>query len=835
VRLIDKVLAMMDADDKFVFTLDGQLQTVDDYVEIRPENEERIRALVESGRLAIGPWQVLMDEFLVSGETTWRNLERGLARADELGGAMRVGYLPDMFGHIAQMPQILRAFGIDNAVVWRGVPSVVDGHRFEWRGIDGSTVAAEYLPEGYGNGAHLLLAPEHLRPALAALIEAMRPWFGDDPVLAMYGTDHQEPLPELMELVEKANADDPDVRIDVRTLDQALVTVPVGTVTTWDGELRSGARANLLMNVTSARMDIKAAAARAERALERYAEPFAALHGASWPQDFLDVAWTRVIENSAHDSVCGCSADPVSAQVLVRYAEAEQVAHELVREAFAEVRGSTPRGAVVAANPSPFPREDLIEVDVQVPEEWDAVSLELADGTRAPAQELERNEPELHRARVRGAEIPELLKRRSHGREVFGRWLNGFTIDDGPTLVLDLDTEQDPLWLDMAAVRSEIEAATQAQSDAEWDVIFRSRPRRRLLARVEAPPLGWTGGRVAEGAIELEHAVEANGRSLGNGLIALTVADDGTFSLGSVAGAGRIVRGLDVGDSYNYGPPTDDELVSEPETVDVQSGHRGPLRGRIAIMRTYSWSGHVVPVETQLELRAGETFVRVRVSFDNAAEDHRVRVHLPLPRAADRSYAEGQYAVVERAPFAEGGYGEVPLPTYPASSFAAAGGLAVLLEHVSEYELLDDRELALTVLRSTGWISRNQHPYREDPAGPEIEIPDAQMRGPWAFSFALYPYEGERPGPDVLEQAERYRLPFLSFVGAGEGLQLEERAGPSIGGEGVVLTALRRRGDELEARIVNETDEKRSAVVGSATVELRPWEIRTLRLARSDA
>src|SRR5687768_18618275 len=110
---------------------------------------------------------------------------------------MRVGYLPDMFGHIAQMPQILRAFGLDIAIVWRGVPCLVDRHRFEWHGIDGSTVAAEFLPEGYGNGAHLLLAPERFRPALAALIETMRPWFGDDPVLAMYGTDHQEPLPEL--------------------------------------------------------------------------------------------------------------------------------------------------------------------------------------------------------------------------------------------------------------------------------------------------------------------------------------------------------------------------------------------------------------------------------------------------------------------------------------------------------------------------------------------------------------------------------------------------------------------------------------------------------------
>jgi mannosylglycerate hydrolase len=149
---------------------------------------------------------------------------------------------------------------------------------------------------------------------------------------------------------------------------------------------------------------------------------------------------------------------------------------------------------------------------------------------------------------------------------------------------------------------------------------------------------------------------------------------------------------------------------------------------------------------------------------------------------------------------------------------------------VSEYELLEGRELALTVLRSTGWISRNRHPYREDPAGPELEIPDAQMRGPWAFSFALYPYDGERPAPDVLEQAERYRLPFLAFAGAGERGALREREGPAIGGEGVVLAALRRSGEKLEARIVNETDEPRSLLVASEAFDLRPWEIRTLDL-----
>ena len=120
VDVVDHVLDELERDERLRFTLDGQLATVDDYLEIRPEAESRIRALVESGRLAIGPWQTLVDEFLVDGETIARNLETGLARAAELGGTMRVGYLPDMFGHVAQMPQILRSEGIATAVVVTG-------------------------------------------------------------------------------------------------------------------------------------------------------------------------------------------------------------------------------------------------------------------------------------------------------------------------------------------------------------------------------------------------------------------------------------------------------------------------------------------------------------------------------------------------------------------------------------------------------------------------------------------------------------------------------------------------------------------------------------------
>ena len=156
VDLLDDLLPRLEADPGFAhFLLDGQVAVVDDYLAVRPEEADRLRRLAASGRLAVGPWYVLMDEFLVSGETIVRDLELGIERAAAFGGAMEVGYLPDMFGHVAQMPQLLRQFHLDHAVVWRGVPAAVDRSGFWWEAPDGSTVRAEYLPEGYGNGATL--------------------------------------------------------------------------------------------------------------------------------------------------------------------------------------------------------------------------------------------------------------------------------------------------------------------------------------------------------------------------------------------------------------------------------------------------------------------------------------------------------------------------------------------------------------------------------------------------------------------------------------------------------------------------------------------------------
>ena len=285
VELVDQLLDSMEADDRLAFTLDGQVATVDDYLEVRPEGRPRIERLIAEGRLAIGPWQILMDEFLVSGETMVRNLEIGWHAAEGFGAAMPVGYLPDMFGHIAQMPQILRRAGIRHAVVWRGVPAAIDRHAFTWRAPDGSSVRTEYLVGGYGNGAYLLAIPEKLAEKVGRYAEASRAFYGDRSILAMYGTDHAVPSPALAAIVADANAARPDIVVRIETLsdyirafDAAVADPDVpdpATAPVWTGELRSAARANMLMNVTSARIDIKMAAARAERALERYAEPLA--------------------------------------------------------------------------------------------------------------------------------------------------------------------------------------------------------------------------------------------------------------------------------------------------------------------------------------------------------------------------------------------------------------------------------------------------------------------------------------------------------------------------------------------------------------------------------
>jgi 2-O-(6-phospho-alpha-D-mannosyl)-D-glycerate hydrolase len=222
VDLVDTLIPLLERDPSYqYFMLDGQMAVVDDYLEVRPHAEEHLRALAAAGRVSMGPWYILMDEFLSSGETIIRNLQLGLRRGAAFGGSMEIGYLPDMFGHIAQMPQILRLAGLSHAVVWRGVPSQVTKNAFVWEAPDGSAVRTEYLPVGYGNGAALPDDAKALvRRTLDNVAEVEDFLLGD--LLVMNGSDHLMPQPALGRVIAEANDLQDEFEFEVTSLSRYL-------------------------------------------------------------------------------------------------------------------------------------------------------------------------------------------------------------------------------------------------------------------------------------------------------------------------------------------------------------------------------------------------------------------------------------------------------------------------------------------------------------------------------------------------------------------------------------------------------------------------------------
>ena len=367
VDVLDRLLVLLESDDSYpYFMLDGQMAVVDDYLEVRPEGEERLRALAAAGRISMGPWYILMDEFLASGETIIRNLQMGLRRGAAFGGTMEVGYLPDMFGHIAQMPQILTLAGLGDAVVWRGVPSAITRTGFDWEAPDGSVVRAEYLPDGYSNGAVLPDDAEALVDRTADLLATNQDLVLGD-LLCMNGSDHLVPQPELGRVVAEANAIQEEFHFAVTSLPEYLAAAPKEGLERWTGELRSGSRANMLMGVTSNRVDVKRLGEETTRQLERRAEPLAALFQppSEWPQHQLDLAWKEVVRNSAHDSICACSIDDVVDAVLHRYAEARTIATGLARRAVRSLARSMAQPGTYVLNPAARPRAGVVELVVE--------------------------------------------------------------------------------------------------------------------------------------------------------------------------------------------------------------------------------------------------------------------------------------------------------------------------------------------------------------------------------------------------------------------------------------------------------------------------------------
>ncbi|HUF84414.1 MAG TPA: glycoside hydrolase family 38 C-terminal domain-containing protein, partial [Acidimicrobiia bacterium] len=459
--------------------------------------------------------------------------------------------------------------------------------------------------------------------------------------------------------------------------------------------------------------------------------------------------------------------------------------------------------------------------------------------------------------------------------------------DDGLVEFIFQGVGRDESGADLEPLREEVLALGEADATVRFRV---QNPRARdvVFAADTVPGFGWRSYRPVDGdgPATTVTAGPATSPTTGEGTVALanealTVTverDTATFTVDtagglSLPGVGRLVDGGDGGDTYNYSPPAENDLlVDRPESVTVTTLETGPVRARVLVEASYRWPTHAigdpvacsrrsdettpVPVQTTLELRTGERFLRVRTEFDNVCRDHRLRAHFPLPAPVDGSDAECAFAVVHRGLTAEGGPGEVGLPTFVSRRFVDASdgsaGLALLHDGLLEYEVVEDgRELALTLLRATGYLSRIALPLRPDPAGPPLPVEGAQVPGRRVLEYAVLPHAGDWRTADLYDAADEFLVPLERARGGGVAGAARPPSGQGLAVRGAQVSAVIREPGGLLVRVFNpapdpvtvEVEHERAPATGwivdllgrplepfEGTVPLGPAQIATLRI-----
>lgn len=755
VRLIDRLLDLLESDPGFVaFTLDGQTVLLEDYLEIRPDQKPRLEALIRAGRLHVGPFYMLPDAFLAGGEPHIRNLQRGLRDTEAWGHTLPpVGYMPDPFGHIAQMPQILKGFGIDTYLLTRGLSpedKAKAGAVFSWRAPNGDEVLAYYGRDGYFNAASLGHPEDFGRfdgqgldvdlalAQIEATTQRLAPLQESRTMLLLNGFDHMPEQPGLPALLQAMRDRKPDLDLTHGSLAGFFEALREETPdpAVLEGDLIGNADHPILLSVYSTRMYLKQQHHAACSLLERIAEPMALVSHVLTPgpdaRPALAYAWRELLRNLPHDDICGCSIDPVHEDGEARNRHVMEVGNSVVVEALETLRKAglpqpeTPLSTqVLVFNPHPWAVTQDVETTVWIPTPGGEFAEALpphpldmfdADGAPVPCTILHTDASGMRNAYLEST------------------WGRRYRIRITPTVpavgyaILNVIARESTPW------RPATFPLTPCIDHPHWKVIAEVGKGVTLTDK--------RSGQVFEDVLSL-------------------------------------VAEQDAGDTYSFGPVLGD-VPNVARLVSVQRDGSDTCEIRLGYELEHAGTTQRFCVGLRVE---GEAGLAVCIRWHHALPDTRLRAVVRTGIHTSTSLADATFwhaprtrpepITPEQAPERYAAFpGELVYATQHQHDFVAvrgdAYGVMVANRGLPEYELLpDEGAVAITLCRSVGWLSRKGGRIRRVGAGPHVPTPGAQCLRPMEAHLLIAPFVGAMPVQHALTFSHPLfarEMPYLPHV-----------------------------------------------------------------------
>lgn len=786
VSLIDELL---DEPGTTPFLLDGQAILLDDYLSVRPERAAELQVAFRDGRLEAGPWYVLADELIPSAEALVRNLLAGHHALRAIGAtAPPVLYSPDSFGHPSALPELACGFGLTVAIVWRGYggkrwPS---GDAVRWRSPSGRETLLFHLPpDGYEFGASLASEPGAAHERWRHMHSVLAPRARLGRLLIMNGADHharQRDLPEALRLLAEAANPHRVLACGLTHFAEGMTRRGAArTLPSVVGELRdSYGYAWTLGGTMATRAQQKRRNAKLERLLIRDVEPWVAYEAhrrVTSSPSLLDATWRQLLACHPHDSLCGCSSDEVAAEVEARFASVERDARFLRDRTIPVLLGHNAdlaraheaewQTAVVLRNRAARARSGVAAIELDIPLAQVRVGPGSVGGavavTRPAALQLEGASP-----------LQRLLCQRVHARE------------EAP----------------------------------------RAYPRNALVERQQA--LVWVNdvpayglrvlrsGRARRGMVLPDVRARSSADSISNGVVSVGVVNNAlVLSAGSnvVNGALGLESAGERGDLYTPSPIPGTGRTGSLERWRITA--RGPLRSELTTWWRVEVAARALTDATGVRIAHGKgtARLRVRIQVDAGCDfarfvvdgawahaDASLRLRFATGLSGAATWADAMFGDAERRHLvvpAEDQQAEQVQHCAPlhrlVSRYTASRGATLVSDGLAEYEAADDGSIAVTLVRSTGDLSRADLPERPGHAGWPMSTPAAQCQGPLAAEFALALHGPRTPEcvAGVHRMAEDVLLPLSGLSWRSAVDPPSGFAGVELDGNGLVASAIK--------------------------------------------